>query len=71
LIKAAAPAINEQKRSGLISPFGMFIELSARCLSGLIVKKYGAAGLPEDTIKLNLKGSAGQSCGAFLAPASA
>ncbi|OBR91612.1 ferredoxin-dependent glutamate synthase 1 [Clostridium ragsdalei P11] len=34
-------------------------------LSGTIAKKYGAKGLPEDTIVLNFKGSAGQSFGAF------
>ncbi len=36
-------------------------------LSSEIAKRYGEAGLPEDTIKLNLKGEAGQSLGAFLA----
>src|SRR5690606_37304663 len=30
-----------------------------------ITRRYGAAGLPEDTIKLHFKGSAGQSFGAF------
>lgn len=34
-------------------------------LSGTIAKKYGSKGLPEDTIMLNFKGSAGQSFGAF------
>jgi len=31
-----------------------------------ITRKYGAAGLPEDTIDLQFKGSAGQSFGAFV-----
>ena len=31
-----------------------------------LTKRYGAAGLPEDTISLDLKGSAGQSFGAFV-----
>lgn len=31
-----------------------------------VTRKYGAAGLPEDTIELNFKGSAGQSFGAFV-----
>lgn len=35
-------------------------------LSGEIVRKYGEAGLPDDTIKVTFKGSAGQSFGAFL-----
>jgi glutamate synthase (ferredoxin) len=37
-------------------------------LSGAIANRYGEDGLPEGTIKLNLRGSAGQSLGAFLAP---
>jgi glutamate synthase domain-containing protein 2/glutamate synthase domain-containing protein 1/glutamate synthase domain-containing protein 3 len=36
-------------------------------LSSEVAKRYGAGGLPEDTIKLNLNGEAGQSLGAFLA----
>ena len=35
-------------------------------LSGEIARKYGHAGLPEDTISINLTGTAGQSFGAFL-----
>ncbi len=35
-------------------------------LSGAIAKKYGLAGLPEDTVNVRFKGSAGQSFGAFL-----
>lgn len=37
-------------------------------LSYQISRRYGEAGLPQDTIHVNLKGSAGQSFGAFLAP---
>ncbi|ELQ38300.1 ferredoxin-dependent glutamate synthase 1 [Pyricularia oryzae] len=37
-------------------------------LSYQISKKYGEAGLPMDTVHVNIKGSAGQSFGAFLAP---
>jgi len=37
-------------------------------LSYHVSKKYGEAGLPRDTIHINMKGSAGQSLGAFLAP---
>ncbi|MFI3290788.1 MAG: glutamate synthase large subunit [Opitutales bacterium] len=35
-------------------------------LSGVIAKKYGSEGLPEDTITVNFKGTAGQSFGSFL-----
>ena len=37
-------------------------------LSYQVSKRYGEAGLPTDTIHVNIKGSAGQSFGAFLAP---
>jgi glutamate synthase domain-containing protein 3 len=36
-------------------------------LSGEIARRYGSEGLPDDTIRINFKGSAGQSFGAFLA----
>jgi glutamate synthase (NADPH) large chain len=36
-------------------------------LSGEIARRYGSAGLPDDTLRLQLSGSAGQSLGAFLA----
>ncbi len=36
-------------------------------LSGEVAKRFGEAGLPDDTIRINFKGSAGQSFGAFLA----
>jgi glutamate synthase (NADPH/NADH) large chain len=36
-------------------------------LSGEIARKYGAAGLPDNTIRFKFNGSAGQSFGAFLA----
>ena len=36
-------------------------------LSGEVAKRYGHAGLPEDTIAVTLTGTAGQSFGAFLA----
>ncbi|TQS36117.1 hypothetical protein Golomagni_03442 [Golovinomyces magnicellulatus] len=37
-------------------------------LSYQVSKRYGEEGLPTDTIHVNIKGSAGQSFGAFLAP---
>ena len=36
-------------------------------LSGEIARRYGAVGLPDDTIRFQFTGSAGQSFGAFLA----
>ncbi|MDR0569968.1 MAG: glutamate synthase large subunit [Clostridiales Family XIII bacterium] len=37
-------------------------------LSSEIVRRHGAGGLPEGSIRLSFEGSAGQSFGAFLAP---
>jgi len=37
-------------------------------LSGEIARRYGSAGLPEDTVRFEFSGSAGQSFGAFLSP---
>ncbi|KAG2157569.1 uncharacterized protein EDB93DRAFT_1123416 [Suillus bovinus] len=37
-------------------------------LSYRVSKLYGEEGLPKDTIHICMRGSAGQSCGAFLAP---
>jgi glutamate synthase domain-containing protein 3 len=36
-------------------------------LSGAVARKHGSKGLPDDTIRISFKGSAGQSFGAFLA----
>ena len=36
-------------------------------MSGEVVRRHGAQGLPEDTIRFDFEGSAGQSFGAFLA----
>jgi glutamate synthase (NADPH/NADH) large chain len=36
-------------------------------LSGEVARRYGSVGLPDDTIKFQFSGSAGQSFGAFLA----
>jgi glutamate synthase (NADH) len=37
-------------------------------LSYQISRRYGEAGLPQDTVHVNIRGSAGQSFGAYLAP---
>ena len=37
-------------------------------LSNHVSKRFGEEGLPKDTIHISLRGSAGQSLGAFLAP---
>ena len=37
-------------------------------LGSLVTRRYGAAGLPENTIDITFRGSAGQSFGAFVPP---
>ena len=65
IIKAAQKAINDGEEVTL--DYGIRNTDRAACtmLSGVIAKKYGEAGLPEGTIKIKFKGSAGQSFGAF------
>jgi len=61
-------AIEETKPVHLRLPIRNVHRAVGAGLSGRIVKRCGAAGLPEDTIRLDFSGSAGQSLGAFLAP---
>ncbi|HEX3006728.1 MAG TPA: glutamate synthase-related protein, partial [Bacteroidales bacterium] len=67
LIKAAQPAISEKKKVSLDKVIKNTDRTTGAMLSGVIAKKYGNSGLPEDTINFTFKGSAGQSFGAFLA----
>ena len=63
--------VGENVESGKPAEISMEIKNSDRSvgamLSSMVAKKYGNAGLQEDTIKVNFKGVAGQSFGAFLA----
>ncbi|MGK9475533.1 glutamate synthase large subunit [Melioribacter sp. OK-6-Me] len=61
-------AIEDKKPVELELPIRNIHRTVGARLSGYVVKKHGAKGLPEDTIKINFKGSAGQSFGAFLSP---
>ena len=61
-------AIEETKPVHLRLPIHNVHRAVGAGLSGRIVQRCGAAGLPEDTIRLDFSGSAGQSLGAFLAP---
>ncbi|MCH6579010.1 MAG: glutamate synthase large subunit, partial [Nitrospinae bacterium] len=68
LIQQCQPAIEHQKPVSLITPIGNVDRATGAMLSYEISKRYGEEGLPEDTIRIDFKGSAGQSFGAFLAP---
>jgi len=67
LIEAAAPALNDKTPVKAEFPIGNTDRSAGTMLSGEIAKRYGHAGLPEDTLWLSLKGVAGQSFGAWVA----
>ncbi len=66
IIKKAKPAIDKGKKVTLDMPVRNIHRAIGTTLSGLLVRKYGPKGLPEDTVTINLTGTAGQSFGAFL-----
>jgi glutamate synthase (NADPH/NADH) large chain len=65
IIRTAAKAIDNQEEVTLDYAIKNTDRAVGTMLSGLIAKKYGEAGLPEGTINIKFKGSAGQSFGAF------
>ena len=65
IIKAAQKAIDEQEEVSLDYAIKNTDRAVTTMLSGVIAKKYGEAGLPDNTINIKFKGSAGQSFGAF------
>ena len=65
IIKAAAKAIDGGDEVTLDYAIKNTDRAVGTMLSGVIAKKYGEAGLPDSTIKIKFKGSAGQSFGAF------
>jgi glutamate synthase (NADPH/NADH) large chain len=67
LIREAAPALDSQTPVRLEHPIRNINRTVGAMLSGEVARKYGHAGLPEDTISVHLTGHAGQSFGAFLA----
>ena len=66
MIEAAAKAIDQQEEITLDYAIKNTDRAVGTMLSGMIAKKYGLAGLPDNTINVKFKGSAGQSFGAFL-----
>ena len=65
MIKAAQNAIDDQEEVNLDYAIKNTDRAVGTMLSGVIAKKYGEAGLPDGTINIKFKGSAGQSFGAF------
>ncbi|MCX5668971.1 MAG: glutamate synthase large subunit [Candidatus Omnitrophica bacterium] len=67
LIKLAEPAIASVKNIEINQKIENVNRTTGAMLSGEVCRRFGESGLPEDTIKCNFKGVAGQSFGAFLA----
>ena len=66
LIKAAAPALEDAVAVTGSWPIRNVDRTTGTLLGAEVTRRYGAAGLPDDTIDLTFTGSAGQSFGAFL-----
>ena len=65
IIRAAQKAIDRAEEVTLDYAIKNTDRAVGTMLSGVIAKKYGEEGLPDGTIKIKFKGSAGQSFGAF------
>ncbi len=66
LIELAQPALVDGEITRLQMPVRNVNRTVGTMLGAEITRRYGGAGLPEDTIDISLHGSAGQSLGAFI-----
>ena len=66
LVKLCEPAIESGRRVQLDLPIRNINRTVGTILGWHVSKQHGPEGLPHDTIRLNFKGSTGQSFGAFL-----
>ena len=67
LIEAAAPALETGEPVAIDTGISNADRAVGATLSNAVSTEYGGEGLPEDTIDVDLHGTAGQSFGAFLA----
>ena len=67
MLQAAAPALDSHREVSLEYAIGNTDRAVGAMLSGAVAARYGNDGLPNGTISVKFKGSAGQSFGAFLA----
>jgi glutamate synthase (NADPH/NADH) large chain len=68
LIDRCKAALEDAKPVGFALDIHNYNRTCGTMLSGEVAKRFGEKGLPEGTIDIRFKGSAGQSFGAFLAP---
>jgi len=67
LIEAARPALEAKQPVRIEQAFANVNRTVGAMLSGEVAKKYGHAGLPDNTIHITSRGVGGQSFGAWLA----
>jgi glutamate synthase (NADPH/NADH) large chain len=67
LIKLAQPALEKGESVNIDIDIQNHNRTFGTMLSGRVAEKYGHTGLPDDTIKINVSGTAGQSFGAWTA----
>ena len=66
LLELCRPALEARKPVQAILPIRNTNRVVGTMLGSEVTRRHGPDGLPEDTIKLHFKGSAGQSFGAFV-----
>lgn len=66
LLPRARKAIESGERVDVTTAIRNIHRATGTIIGYAVSKKYGAEGLPEDTINFNFQGSAGQSFGAFI-----
>ncbi len=66
LIARAAPALDRGEPVEWTEPIRNVNRTVGTMLGSELTRRYGGAGLPDDTIRIHFQGSAGQSFGAFV-----
>jgi glutamate synthase (ferredoxin) len=66
LLPLCKPALDDGTPVSATLPIRNINRVTGTILGSAITRRYGAKGLPDDTITLHFKGSAGQSFGAFI-----
>jgi glutamate synthase (ferredoxin) len=68
LLDLAEPALERREKVHATLPIRNINRVVGTILGSEVTRRFGPAGLPEDTIHFHFEGSAGQSFGAFIPP---
>ena len=66
LLRLCAPAIERKEKVMAVLPIRNVNRVVGTIVGSEITRRWGAEGLPEDTVEIHFTGSAGQSFGAFM-----